>query len=558
MSHKLRASPPTIRVQRKQQLEFRLRLGRPSLAFLWDHRVGGAAIMPGAAYFEAAVAAARTLAKLPEPAVALTEAAIAAPLKLPPPAEASSVVLSVEVALATGAITIRSAPADAKPAAKGAADRSTLHLKGSLVCYAAAAAVDQQEQQSERPTGGHVPSAELARAGCTEPQATAGVYSRLLSAGLQYGPEFRLLRSIQRGASGAAGWLRAAGRDAPVSGFLLHPALLDNALQLGAVVPEEAAAAGADASDDAAFVPAGLAVYAVASPLQQGSAVLAQARRAAGRGAAQAAGSATYRDHAVLSGSGAVLAVLDGLEAKRLHGSGSEARRAAAAAAQPELLYEVAWLTADAAPATAAEADGSAAALSLRAGSSALAAASAALATLQGAMAQEVASVQLQTAAVQQHGAAPGGSAAASSAATAAPVWGMLRSFAQEAPAVAHGGQQADAFGLLQPSGDAASIALGGRPAGSPSDGYGAVLRGGTAARAALLPSRRVRPAPGPYHLMPRPRGAFSSLVPEPVAVGTAKPGWVEVQVQAVGINFRCGWGKGRVYCTCCECSVAA
>ena len=106
-----------LSLQRKQQLELRLRLGRPCLAFLWDHRVGGTAIMPGAAYFEAAIAAARTLAKVAEPAAALTDAAIAAPLKLPAPAAASGVVLSVEVVLGSGAIAIRSAPADAKPAA---------------------------------------------------------------------------------------------------------------------------------------------------------------------------------------------------------------------------------------------------------------------------------------------------------------------------------------------------------------------------------------------------------------------------------------------------------
>ena len=32
---------------------------------------------------------------------------------------------------------------------------------------------------------------------------------------------------------------------------------------------------------------------------------------------------------------------------------------------------------------------------------------------------------------------------------------------------------------------------------------------------------------------------ARRNLVPEAVPVGTAQPGWVEVQVKAVGINFR-------------------
>ena len=51
-------------------VEFRLRLDRPCLGFLWDHQVNGAAIMPGAAYLETAAAVAQTLAKVPNPAIA--------------------------------------------------------------------------------------------------------------------------------------------------------------------------------------------------------------------------------------------------------------------------------------------------------------------------------------------------------------------------------------------------------------------------------------------------------------------------------------------------------
>ena len=540
-------------MQRKHQLEFRLHLGHPSLTFLWDHRVGGSAILPGAAYFEAAQAAARALTKLPNPATALTDAAISAPLKLPAPADAGSVVLAVEVALASGVIAICSAPVYAKPAAKGGADYSVSHLKGSLVAFSAGAGVKQRHAQDMQPEA-HECSAEIARAGCTEPQATTGVYSRLLSAGLQYGPEFRLLRGIQRNSTAAASsWLHSGGRDAAVTGFLLHPALLDNALQLGAVVPE---AAGPRPFDGAAFVPSGLAVYTIMSPLHQGSAALVQARRADNQRASGAA-SATYRDHTVLDGSGAVLAMLNGLEAKQLHGNASRGTRDAdAATTQPELLYEVAWLATTTVPGLAAAEAGNAS-LSLRAGSSTLAAASATLATLQGSLAQEVAFLQLHTAAVQAVDTLVPGSAWSSAAAAAAPAWGMLRSFAQEAPARVHSGQQVDAFNMRQPAGGTAAVILSHKLPAAPSDGYGMTVHGGTGAYATLLPSRRTRPAAGPYHLLPQPRGAFSRLVPQPVTMGTAPAGWVEVQVQAVGINFRCGLTGSCLQHCCCGCPVA-
>lgn len=178
-------------LQRKQQLEFRLRLRRPGLAFLWDHQVAGAAIMPGAAYFELVVAAGRTLAKVAEPSLTLTDAAIAAPLKLPAAAESPTVVLAAEVALMSAQVSIKSSSAEASKA-----DLSTLHLRGSIAftgASAPASAAAPTEQQAPL-------SAEVARAACQEPQATAGIYERLLSAGLQYGKEFRcvLVQSRER------------------------------------------------------------------------------------------------------------------------------------------------------------------------------------------------------------------------------------------------------------------------------------------------------------------------------------------------------------------------
>lgn len=330
---------------------------------------------------------------------------------------------------------------------------------------------------------------------------------------------------MHQGESGAAAALQTKGCDADVAGFLMHPAVLDNCLQLGAVVPERNPSPA-----DAAFVPAGLAVYMVQRPLSQGAEVLGLVKR--GAGPARKAGAATYRDHLLVDRSGAVLAVLDGLEAKQLHGAGKGAQKAAQAVPQPEVLYEVGWAVAG----TGAGMDWQPACPGfLLYTSSPLAAAAGTLRALQSAQQEQAGGVAVHSTAAAPHGSIASVNGQVSTAAAA--VWGMLRAFAQEAPMVTHGGAQAD---TLAPRPAPTSISVFKEPSTSASDGYGALVQGGAALRAVLLPSARVRQAAEPYHLMPRPRGAFGNLVPEPVPVGTAKPGWVEVQVKAVGINFRC------------------
>lgn len=496
--------PPLPQV--KQQLQFRLPLSRPVLAFLWDHQVQAAPIMPGAAYFETAAAAGRTLLHLAEPAVALTGAAIAAPLRLPAAAEAGSVVLTAEVALASGSLSICSAAGQVGKAAGGKAAPETLHLQGSLAPVASSASA---AAASATPSM----SLDAARAACQQPQDTAAVYSGLQAAGLQYGPAFRQLRGIQRGDSSAAARLGSSSSsqaDTDVSGFLLHPALLDSGLQLGALVPEPASGGGSAAAGGA-FVPAGLSVYLIQRPVQQGSALHAIVRRSPD--SSRRAPGATSRDHALLSGTGAVLAVLDGLEAKQLGGSGGAAAKAAAAAAAGSqasgLLYDVSWQAAGLASGAAVPLPEAAVQRLPSSRAVPLVAASSSLLVLQAAMQQQATAVQLQTVAQQPPSSiAPAASDPAASGGSA--LWGMLRAFAQEAPAVAHGGVSFDPLASNQ-SGDSRSRILVSHasPAAMESDGYGSLVQGGAALTAALLPSSAVHPAPGPYHLMPKPRGAF-------------------------------------------------
>ena len=533
-------------LQAKQQLQFRLPLSRPMLGFLWDHQVQSAPIMPGASYFEMAAAAGHALLKLADPAVALKAAAIAAPLRLPAADGAAAVVVTAEVALVSGDISIRSAPAGSLSAASktgakasSAVPVETLHLRGSLAAVAASAVALEHA-----PAATPALSADAVRAACREPKDTAAVYGGLQAAGLQYGPAFRQLRGIHQGAETAGAALGSSSafeqKDADVSGFLLHPAMLDSCLQLGALVPKSATD-GQAAQDGGAFVPAGLAVYLIHKPVPQGCQALAVAR-----GSPQArhkAAGATYRDHTLLAISGAVLAVMDGLEAKQLHG-GSRTKPTTSAASikkkQDELLYEVAWQAAVDAAALVPVVAGAAGATTLNVpGGSlgSLAAVSSSLEVLQGAQQQTVAALQLDTVADAAPARLTGGSSASAGGSGNA-LWGMLRAFAQEAPAVAHGGRRSDVLAVGATSARI-SITVANCSTGQSADGYGRLVQGGAALHAVLLASSAVRVASGPYHLMPKPRGAFRNLVPEAVPVGTAQTGWVEVAVKAVGINFR-------------------
>lgn len=509
------ASPPPL--QAKQQLQFRLALGRAPLAFLRDHQVQASAIMPGAAYLEMAAAAGRTLLRLPEPALALAGAVIAAPLRLPGVPHAGAAVLTADVALSTGDITIRSAGVSSgsaagggkagKPGSKAAVAHETLHLRGSLtaVTSGAVAALVPAADAS-----GLAVSADAARAACPTPMDAAAVYSGLHAAGLQYGPAFRRLRSIQQGADGASAGLAGSCScqeqdDADVSGFLMHPAALDSCLQLGALVPD-AASAGGDAQQQGAFVPVGLAAYLIQQPLRQGSGSLAVVQRSPE--AVRRTAGATYRDHRLLSGSGAVLAVLDGLEAKQLPGSGGATVGGLTAGSkqqQPEVLYEVAWQASALAGGDCARASSAPSTLALalpRRSVVPLEAVSDGLLALQGAMQRQAGAVRLTT--VDD---VPAG-LAASQAADGSALWGLLRAFAAEAPAVAHGGARTDPTAPGNGN-TSARLEVSNGPVGSASDGYGSRARAGAALRAVLLPTRAVCAAAGPFHLMPKPRGAF-------------------------------------------------
>ena len=455
------------------------------------------------------------------PAPCLVGTAIAAPLILPSPAAApadfTAVVLTAEVAVAEGSCQLASG--------------STIHVTTRFAAIsgpgAAAAAAA-------------VAATECLTAQCSEPLATEYAYRQLASAGLQYGPSFRLLRRIKRGGSTAAATVRQPAAQQPAE-FILNPAVLDCCLQLGGMVPAQQL--GGSTQEGATFIPASLAALYPGSSLARAAAqpAVALAQRPAG---ANDTAAAVLRNHSIVAAAGGLVCQLEGLESKSTGAKGRAAAGAAgraAAEAAPDMLYEICWEAADAATAQLAQGTGSrSSTLSRMSSGAALAAAS--IAAVQGALAGPAASLQLQTR--NGHAAVPMPAGAAASAEAAGQMWGLLRTVAAECQGLAVGGCDADALAAA-PHAPAVQLVLGGSSAAAAFDGYGSTAAGGSQ----FLPHMQrsaARSTPAPFQLLPQPRGALQNLAPVPVQTGAVPAGQVLVAVKAVGINFRRGGGAQR------------
>ncbi|MFR0359502.1 SDR family NAD(P)-dependent oxidoreductase, partial [Streptomyces sediminimaris] len=176
--------------------------------WLADHAVHGEVLVPGTAFLELAMKAARDTG-----CGSVAELALAAPLVLPERAE-------VRIQMWAGAadesgdrsLTVHSQPAD-DPQAPW-----TEHASGRL---AAAARIEPVDLLAWPPAG-------------AQPLEVAGLYERLADTGFGYGPAFQGLR---------AAWRRgdelfaetALPEDVDGTGYGLHPALLDACLHTGAL-----------------------------------------------------------------------------------------------------------------------------------------------------------------------------------------------------------------------------------------------------------------------------------------------------------------------------------
>ncbi|MFD4150996.1 SDR family NAD(P)-dependent oxidoreductase, partial [Streptomyces goshikiensis] len=199
--------------------------GRLSLTthpWLGDHRVTGAALLPGTAFVELALQAAEHVE-----CDLVDELTLEAPLVLP---EHGGVQLRLSVGAADPAGRRRSLTLHSRPEGADADEPWTRHAVGVL-----ATGADQAPQGlTEWPPSG------------AEPVPVDGLYEGLAEAGFGYGPVFQGLRAAwQQGDAFYAEVALPEGAEGEAARFGLHPALLDASLHaLGLRAADTGAAEG--------------------------------------------------------------------------------------------------------------------------------------------------------------------------------------------------------------------------------------------------------------------------------------------------------------------------
>jgi NADPH:quinone reductase-like Zn-dependent oxidoreductase/acyl carrier protein len=184
-------------------------LSRAEHSWLYDHRVGDAALMPGAGLGELVRAAGEH--RFGGAAVEVLSLVLQAPLVLPEHGGQRVQVLVSEEDGRTG-VSVYSRRAEASPEAMW-----TLHASGEV----------------RRASAGGAGRIDLAavRGRCTERVEVAQAYEAFASAGLGYGPAFQGLQSLWRGANEAIAEVSLPDGVEGAERYGVHPALLDAAFQ---------------------------------------------------------------------------------------------------------------------------------------------------------------------------------------------------------------------------------------------------------------------------------------------------------------------------------------
>ncbi|TQF16693.1 SDR family NAD(P)-dependent oxidoreductase [Myxococcus llanfairpwllgwyngyllgogerychwyrndrobwllllantysiliogogogochensis] len=221
--HPLLGASFTTSVQTESRFwESTLSAREPS--FLADHRVGGQCVVPGAAYLEMALSAARELTG--GTAHELVDTSFKEGLLLPEGHERT-----VQLALSgerEGVLSFQLSSQKAGTEASAPAGWMA-HVVGHLRPMVEALSVPTPE------------SFEAIRARCPEVMESAAHYEALARGGVAYGPAFQGVRQVWRGRGEALGHVRLPEPlVARASAYRIHPALLDACFQLvAAAVPQE-------------------------------------------------------------------------------------------------------------------------------------------------------------------------------------------------------------------------------------------------------------------------------------------------------------------------------
>ncbi|MBC8121208.1 MAG: SDR family NAD(P)-dependent oxidoreductase, partial [Gemmatimonadaceae bacterium] len=189
---------------------FEARLEPRLLPYLAEYRVEGEVVLPGAAYLEMAAAAARSVHKTGS--IALGEIVFGQALTLNGP---RTVQLTVLPESGESAFEIASLSEETGQPASW-----TQHARGKL-----------QRLQAAAP--GPVDIGDI-QARCTQEIPVSEHYRYLRERGIEYGQGLQLVERLQRTDREAIGQIRLPE---PGSDYLLHPALLEAALQVAAAMP---------------------------------------------------------------------------------------------------------------------------------------------------------------------------------------------------------------------------------------------------------------------------------------------------------------------------------
>ncbi|WP_109526998.1 type I polyketide synthase [Nocardia aurea] len=217
---------------------WQLQIGTEKLPWLVDHVVGGARILPGAAYLDAALSAASS--RMVDKRVALEQVRFVAPLIMSAP---DVPLLEFTIEESSGRFLIRSRSATGTV--------WTVNAIGRLLTG------------SYEGAKGTVPEDDSA-----VDFAPDLFYAALAARGLQYGPTFRRVTSVRAGTDAVVATVDAT--IAADSGHLAHPAVVDAAMQTVALL------FAADSLGEGAMVPVGVNAVRMFAPLPEQVTVVAR------------------------------------------------------------------------------------------------------------------------------------------------------------------------------------------------------------------------------------------------------------------------------------------
>jgi acyl transferase domain-containing protein/NADPH:quinone reductase-like Zn-dependent oxidoreductase len=292
---------------RDVQFQSELAAGRP--AFLGDHRVHGHVILPGAAYLEMVGAAARQA--LGHAGSRLEDVTLQQPLVLVGDEPVVTQVVLSPAGPDDAVFQVCSLHEDA-----AGAPGWTCHVTGRV--------------RAGRPAdeaGARVSLDELRRR-CGESMTAPQFYAMLAARGFDFGPTFRGVARLWRGAGEALGEVTLVEGLAP-AGYGLHPALLDACIQvLAAALP----------ADDASYLPLGIDRFEVSGAI---------GRRLWSHTAVRAGGSGETLtgDVRLLDDDGRVLGELEGIRLRRVNAEAFGRRQSVQDRdrAVRSMMYELAW-----------------------------------------------------------------------------------------------------------------------------------------------------------------------------------------------------------------------